>query len=71
MPVYEYSCPECGTKFEKFVFSHSEKHRTKKCPNCNHDKAKRIISSPSAISGGKSMAPSPSSACGGGGKGFS
>ena len=41
MPTYEYECPECGHKFEKF---HSMTDKPVKiCPACKENKVKRLI----------------------------
>ncbi len=31
MPIYEYECMDCGTKFEQLVLSSTEKVRCSKC----------------------------------------
>jgi putative FmdB family regulatory protein len=40
MPTYEYECPECGYKFEKFE-SITAEHRAK-CPECGA-RCRRLI----------------------------
>lgn len=41
MPTYEYECPDCGHKFEKF---HSiTAAPIKKCPACGKNKVQRLI----------------------------
>ena len=47
MPTYEYECQGCGYKFEKFQYMTEEP--IKKCPRCNKNKAKRLISAGSGI----------------------
>jgi putative FmdB family regulatory protein len=47
MPTYEYECQGCGHKFEKFQYM--TEAPIKKCPKCNEDKAKRLISSGAGI----------------------
>ncbi len=42
MPIYEYSCQDCGNKFSKLESITSE-DRIKTCPECG-GKAKRIVS---------------------------
>lgn len=33
MPIFEYACRECGTKFEKLIRRDSD-YETLACPNC-------------------------------------
>lgn len=47
MPTYEYECQGCGHKFEKFQYMTDKP--IKKCPECNKNKAKRLIGSGSGI----------------------
>ena len=47
MPNYEYECQGCGHKFEKFQYMTADP--IKKCPKCNKNKAKRLISAGSGI----------------------
>jgi putative FmdB family regulatory protein len=41
--TYEFECGECGEIFER-KFKMSEEHKCK-CPKCDSDKTKKIISS--------------------------
>lgn len=34
MPIYEYACENCGTRFERFQSIHDEPIR--QCPNCGN-----------------------------------
>lgn len=43
MPIYEYVCQSCGTKFEKFVRSMSPTVAVE-CPECNGDKVEKAYS---------------------------
>lgn len=54
MPIYEYSCPQCGNEFEELVASHSTQVTCKKCAS---DKVQRKLSSFSP------KVASPSSGC--------
>ena len=36
MPIYEYSCDDCGNKFEKFVRRSVEADAIR-CPSCGQD----------------------------------
>ncbi|TRZ96595.1 MAG: zinc ribbon domain-containing protein [Dehalococcoidia bacterium] len=42
MPIYEYFCPECNSKFE-LLRSLSQANEDASCPKCQHA-AKRIFS---------------------------
>ena len=43
MPIYEYTCPQCGKRFEKRVsFNEADERQT--CPNCGNRHARRQIS---------------------------
>lgn len=46
MPLYEYQCQKCGSKFERFVRGVSlvGEEKTVQCPNCGHAEAKRLVS---------------------------
>ena len=41
MPTYEYECPKCGHRFEKFQSMSDKPVRT--CPECKGRKVKRLI----------------------------
>ena len=43
MPIYEYQCDDCGSKFE--VFKKISEKDNEKCPHCSSEKVKRLISS--------------------------
>ena len=59
MPIYEYSCSECGTQFEKLVDSRT----VVACPSCQTPKVMKRLS---LFRAGVS-ASSPSASMGGGG----
>ena len=40
MPIYEYTCSECNTQFEKFVRSMTGKVEAK-CPHCGSTHTKK------------------------------
>jgi len=42
MPIYEYGCSDCGTKFEKLV-SISD-NSTQECPKCKSKNVKKAFS---------------------------
>jgi len=41
MPTYEYECPKCGHRFEKFQLMNDKPVRT--CPKCKSRRVKRLI----------------------------
>lgn len=42
MPIYEYECCQCCTRFERIVFSGEE--ATPECPECHGVEVRRLIS---------------------------
>ncbi len=60
MPIYEYKCKDCGSKFEVLVYSNSEKVI---CEKCGSDDPERLMSG-FAASG---FTSSSGSSCGGSG----
>jgi putative FmdB family regulatory protein len=43
MPIFEFSCPRCKTKFEKLC-SRAERDEPAACPDCGCVKGKRLMS---------------------------
>ncbi|MBM4428762.1 MAG: zinc ribbon domain-containing protein [Chloroflexi bacterium] len=43
MPVYEYSCEECGERFEKWLRSLSSTEQLC-CPRCGSHRVKKAVS---------------------------
>ena len=41
MPTYDYLCPDCGHRWEKFQSMSADP--LKECPNCGRESAKRLI----------------------------
>jgi putative FmdB family regulatory protein len=68
MPIYEYVCQDCGSKFEKFIRTRIVKTQPE-CPGCGSDHTDKAIStfasrgSSSGSIGGYSAASS-APACG-------
>jgi putative FmdB family regulatory protein len=62
MPMFEYRCTECGSKFEELV---AEPNDVVTCPKCQSQKVERLLSvfATSSSSGGSNQGP----ACGNGG----
>lgn len=48
MPVYEYKCSECETKFE-VLHKSTVRQDDVSCPNCNSVKNKKLFSSFSSL----------------------
>ncbi len=44
MPLYEYQCHSCDTKFEKMV-SFSAVYLNPECPHCHNSDTRKLISS--------------------------
>ncbi|HCS18807.1 MAG TPA: zinc ribbon domain-containing protein [Erythrobacter sp.] len=47
MPIFEYRCRKCETRFERIVFRNSNDVH---CPNCQDEQVERLLST-FAISG--------------------
>jgi putative FmdB family regulatory protein len=43
MPIFEYVCQSCGTKFEKLVFSSRQK-KGLRCPQCGAEDVNKAFS---------------------------
>jgi putative FmdB family regulatory protein len=72
MPLYEYACPTCATRFESLQRSFREKAS---CPSCGTPEVERLLStfamSSGSAGGGRDVGPAPrsmggGSCCGGG-----
>jgi putative FmdB family regulatory protein len=61
MPLYEYKCNDCDTKFEELTMRSSD---VVTCPKCESENVTRLLST-FASSGGSSKSSAPS--CGSGG----
>jgi putative FmdB family regulatory protein len=53
MPIYEYSCEDCGTKFEKLVRRASDAPGIE-CPSCGKTHLRQELSTFAAHAGGGS-----------------
>ena len=51
MPIFEYACDDCGTKFEQLV-RRSVESDTVRCPNCGQDHLTTQYSTFAAHAGG-------------------
>lgn len=61
MPIYEYSCDDCGTRFEKLV-RRTEEARVA-CPSCGEAHLTTQYSTFAAHANGKAAAPQVGGAC--------
>ena len=59
MPIYEYTCSSCKTRFEQLVRSMKAADEAQKCPKCGSDKTARSLSvfAVSTTAPGSSEAP--------------
>jgi putative FmdB family regulatory protein len=71
MPIYEYSCDDCGTKFEKLVRRTADA-ATLECPACGQQHLTTEYSTFSARAASTKSAGEPAAGCGAGacGSGF-
>lgn len=53
MPIYEYRCPECDSRFEK-LRRMSEAEEPVECPRCDSKSASRQLSGFAAVMAGAS-----------------
>jgi len=44
MPIFEYQCLECGTRFEDLVLSQSKKAKKAACSQCGGKSVERVFS---------------------------
>jgi putative FmdB family regulatory protein len=61
MPIFEYSCQECGSRFEKLVRNAAESAGMA-CPSCG---AQRVRQELSVFAAHANTAPKPSAPAGG------
>lgn len=57
MPIYEFTCENCGSEFEELVFGSSNEIS---CPSCGDKKVKKKVSVFGFKSGGKFNPTKPS-----------
>lgn len=56
MPMFEYTCNDCGKNFEELVSSESE---PVECPACHSQNARKLLSVFAASVSAGSSAPTP------------
>jgi putative FmdB family regulatory protein len=64
MPIYEYVCKECGTRFEQ-IRSFKDADEVIPCKSCHSDQTQRALSVFFAQSGSKIVAGNSNSGCAG------
>lgn len=64
MPIYDYSCNDCGTTFEiRLSFSEKDKGVNPICPNCSSPNTRQIISGGTVLRTGLSQSRNTPNAC--------
>jgi putative FmdB family regulatory protein len=63
MPIFEYVCQSCGTKFEKLVFSSRQKKGVR-CPHCGAEDVNKAFSVFGSTTGSSTGAASAAPNCG-------
>jgi len=58
MPIYEYKCQDCGTKFEKLV-RRTDDGAGVECPSCGQGRVSRELSTFAAHSAAPKQADAP------------
>ncbi|MGO9239437.1 MAG: FmdB family zinc ribbon protein [Bryobacteraceae bacterium] len=64
MPIFEYSCEGCGTKFEKLIYRQDDEAALA-CPECGKAHPRRELSTFAAHSHGSASADLPRCPSGG------
>ena len=64
MPIFEYACDDCGTRFEKLV--RRGESSTVQCPSCGHDHLTTQYSTFAAKTGSTKKDSQLPQGCGGG-----
>jgi putative FmdB family regulatory protein len=62
MPIYEYKCTKCGTRFEELLSRQASTHVP--CPQCGSAKTDKLVSAAGILSSGTKAADSCPSASG-------
>ncbi|GAC1327472.1 MAG: hypothetical protein NVS2B16_31590 [Chloroflexota bacterium] len=65
MPVYEYVCSDCHTRFDKLVRSNSQDELT--CSTCSSAKVRRLVSNFAVVGGYDDSFVAQDMSAGGGG----
>jgi putative FmdB family regulatory protein len=67
MPIYEYICDDCKTRYERIVLSKTQEIACPKCASTRNTLQLSVFSAPSGSSNGASAKSTPSMSSGGGG----
>jgi len=70
MPIYEYTCKDCGKDFEKIMSFSAKDIDSPECPGCKSHQTHRLISRVASYGGNAGGGSSSGSSCGSSG-GFS
>lgn len=71
MPMFEYFCPDCNTRFEKLV-RHVTPERAEggiACPTCASEETRRVLSVFAAVAVSSKGSQAGEGCCGGSGEG--
>jgi putative FmdB family regulatory protein len=63
MPIFEYSCDDCGSRFEQLVRRSADADAVR-CPGCGTDHLTTQYSTFAARAGATKAAPEPMAGCG-------
>jgi len=44
MPVYEFVCKDCGSKFEELFLKMSDRDSDVECPSCKGENVEKVMS---------------------------
>ncbi len=64
MPVYEYRCPKCGERFEKWIRSLNAQTEVV-CPRCGNTEVEKAVSLFAGLTGGSRASSGASCSSGG------
>ena len=64
MPIYEYVCDDCGTRYERVVLSKSQEITCPKCQSGRHTLQLSVFRAPTKSSQGSNGASLSDPACG-------
>jgi putative FmdB family regulatory protein len=64
MPIYEYVCNDCHTRYERIVMSKSQKIKCPKCESKRHTLQLSVFSAGKSGNGSSSPSASSSGDCG-------
>jgi len=65
MPMYEYRCQNCGSKFDELVSSAQVPDSDVACPHCGEYESQKLMSAFASSGGGSVSVAGGGSSCGG------